>query len=176
MSATTHFCRSRTCWRGCPAWAASSFLARAITACAVWLDPQKIAARNLTADDVVNAIREQNVQVAAGQIGQPPIGSGLSFQYIVNAEGRLTDAKQFGDIVIKYGRGRPGDAVAGRGAGRTGRAGLQHEQQAGRQADGLGRDLPTARLQLHQDFRRGASGDGNAQATVSAGAGISNCV
>ncbi len=69
----------------------------------VWLDPQKIAARDLTADDVVNAIREQNVQVAAGQIGQPPIGSGLSFQYILNAEGRLTDAKQFGDIVIKFG-------------------------------------------------------------------------
>ena len=40
----------------------------------IWLDPQKLAARNLTADDVVNAIREQNVQVAAGQIGQPPIG------------------------------------------------------------------------------------------------------
>ncbi|HEX4119021.1 MAG TPA: multidrug efflux RND transporter permease subunit [Verrucomicrobiae bacterium] len=69
----------------------------------VWLNPEKIAARNLTADDVVNAIREQNVQVAAGQIGQPPIGSGLSFQYILNAEGRLTDAREFGDIVLKSG-------------------------------------------------------------------------
>ncbi len=69
----------------------------------VWLDPQKIAARDMTADDVINAIREQNVQVAAGQIGQPPIASGLSFQYILNAEGRLTDVKQFGDIVLKYG-------------------------------------------------------------------------
>ena len=53
----------------------------------VWLDPQKVAARDMTADDVINAIREQNVQVAAGQIGQPPIKSGLSFQYILNAEG-----------------------------------------------------------------------------------------
>ncbi len=69
----------------------------------IWLDPQKLAARNLTADDVVNAIREQNVQVAAGQVGQPPIGTGLSFQYIVNAQGRLTEAAQFGDIVIKAG-------------------------------------------------------------------------
>jgi hydrophobe/amphiphile efflux-1 (HAE1) family protein len=69
----------------------------------VWLDPQKLAARNLTADDVVESIREQNVQVAAGQVGQPPIGTGLSFQYIVNAQGRLTEAAQFGDIVIKAG-------------------------------------------------------------------------
>src|SRR3984957_18506665 len=49
----------------------------------IWLDPQKVAARDMTADDVINAIREQNVQVAAGQIGQPPIKSGLSFQYTV---------------------------------------------------------------------------------------------
>jgi len=69
----------------------------------IWLDPQEIASRNLTADDVIAAIREQNVQVAAGQIGQPPIGSGVSFQYIVNTQGRLTDEKQFGDIVIKNG-------------------------------------------------------------------------
>src|ERR1700691_344003 len=69
----------------------------------VWLDPQKIAARDLTADDVVNAIREQNVQVAAGQVGQPPVGQGVSFQYIVNTQGRLTDAKQFADMVIKNG-------------------------------------------------------------------------
>ena len=69
----------------------------------IWLDPQKLAARSLTADDVVDAIREQNVQVAAGQVGQPPIGPGLSFQYIVNAQGRLTEASQFGEIVIKAG-------------------------------------------------------------------------
>ncbi len=69
----------------------------------IWLDPEKVAARNLTADDVVNAIREQNVQVAAGAVGQPPINKGLSFQYIINAQGRLTDEKQFGDIVIKTG-------------------------------------------------------------------------
>jgi multidrug efflux pump len=69
----------------------------------IWLDPQKIASRNLTADDVINAIREQNVQVAAGQIGQPPIGQGVKFQYIVNTQGRLTDENQFADIVVKNG-------------------------------------------------------------------------
>ncbi|HEY3861676.1 MAG TPA: multidrug efflux RND transporter permease subunit [Verrucomicrobiae bacterium] len=69
----------------------------------IWLDPEKIASLNLTADDVVNAIREQNVQVAAGQIGQPPMAKGLSFQYIVNTQGRLTDESQFANMVIKNG-------------------------------------------------------------------------
>ena len=69
----------------------------------IWLDPEKIAARNLTADDVVNAIREQNVQVAAGSLGSQPMPKGLSFQYTVTTDGRLTDEKQFGDIVIKNG-------------------------------------------------------------------------
>jgi multidrug efflux pump len=69
----------------------------------LWLDPEKIAARGLTADDVINAVREQNVQVAAGQVGQPPMSKGVSFQYIVNVQGRLTDEAQFGDIVIKSG-------------------------------------------------------------------------
>src|SRR5256714_5203490 len=69
----------------------------------VWLDPEKVAARGLTASDVVNSIREQNVQVAAGVIGQPPIPSGVPFQFTVNAQGRLVDENQFGDIVIKSG-------------------------------------------------------------------------
>src|SRR6201996_5964745 len=55
----------------------------------LWLDPEKIASRGLTADDVINAIREQNVQVAAGTIGQQPMGKGVSFQLAVNAQGRL---------------------------------------------------------------------------------------
>jgi multidrug efflux pump len=69
----------------------------------IWLDPEKVASRNLTADDVVNAIREQNVQVAAGSVGAAPLAHPVSFQYIVNAQGRLTDEKDFGDIVIKTG-------------------------------------------------------------------------
>ena len=142
----------------------------------IWLDPQKIAARNLTADDVVNAIREQNVQVAAGQIGQPPIGQGVSFQYIVNTQGRLTDEKQFGGHRHQERAERPGDAPAGRGAGRIGGAGLQHEQQDRRPADRGGGHLPVARLQLDRNLRRGPRGDEKAQGTVSAGAGLPNCV
>ncbi|MGH8310506.1 MAG: efflux RND transporter permease subunit, partial [Steroidobacteraceae bacterium] len=60
----------------------------------VWLDPQKLAARNLTTGDIVAAIREQNIQVAAGQIGAPP-SEGAEFQLALNAMGRLTDEEQF---------------------------------------------------------------------------------
>jgi hydrophobe/amphiphile efflux-1 (HAE1) family protein len=68
----------------------------------VWLDPSKLAARNLTAGDVVAAIREQNVQVAAGQIGAPP-STTSQFQLQLNVKGRLTDEQQFRDIIIKTG-------------------------------------------------------------------------
>ena len=66
----------------------------------VWLDPQKVAARNLTAGDVVDAIREQNVQVAAGVIGQGPARD-AEFQLTVNTQGRLSSVEEFGDIVVK---------------------------------------------------------------------------
>jgi multidrug efflux pump len=66
----------------------------------IWLDPQKVAARNLTASDVVNAIREQNVQVAAGVVGQGP-SKGADFQLTVNTQGRLQSVEEFGNIVIK---------------------------------------------------------------------------
>ncbi|WP_437202213.1 efflux RND transporter permease subunit [Planctomicrobium sp. SH664] len=71
----------------------------------VWLDPQKLKAREMTAQDVVNALREQNVQVAAGQIGQPPIDLKTDFQYTVTALGRLSEPAQFEDIVVKTGEG-----------------------------------------------------------------------
>jgi multidrug efflux pump len=67
----------------------------------VWLDPQKVAARDLTASDVVGAIREQNVQVAAGTLGASPAAPGVDFQLSVNAAGRLVTEEQFGDIIIK---------------------------------------------------------------------------
>src|SRR6516162_992389 len=67
----------------------------------IWLDPQKVAARNLTASDVVNAIREQNVQVAAGRLGQPPTPSGQDFQLTLNTLGRLETEQQFRGIVLK---------------------------------------------------------------------------
>src|SRR5437016_5150997 len=67
----------------------------------VWLDPGKMSFRNLTANDVTQAIEQQNVQVAAGQIGQPPIPTGQVFQYTMSTLGRLTDPDQFADMVLK---------------------------------------------------------------------------
>ncbi|WP_305824492.1 efflux RND transporter permease subunit [Massilia brevitalea] len=66
----------------------------------VWLDPQKVAARGLVASDVVDAIREQNVQVAAGVIGQGP-SKDADFQLTVNTQGRLASVEEFGAIVVK---------------------------------------------------------------------------
>jgi multidrug efflux pump len=68
----------------------------------VWLDPQKVAARNLTAGDVVSAIREQNVQVAAGVVGASP-SKESEFQLTVNTQGRLQTPEEFADIIIKSG-------------------------------------------------------------------------
>jgi hydrophobe/amphiphile efflux-1 (HAE1) family protein len=69
----------------------------------LWLDPAKIAARNMDVDEVLKAVSEQNVQVAAGQIGGQPALPGTQFQYIVNAQGRLQTEQQFENIVIKNG-------------------------------------------------------------------------
>src|SRR3989440_3849350 len=69
----------------------------------IWLDPEKLASRNMTGGDVVRAIREQNLQVAAGTIGQPPVPSGQDFQLTISTQGRLLDEQQFGDIIIKQG-------------------------------------------------------------------------
>jgi multidrug efflux pump len=69
----------------------------------IWIDPDKLASRNLTAVDVVTAVKEQNIQVAAGAVGQPPIEKGLAFQYTLSALGRLTEAQQFANIIVKTG-------------------------------------------------------------------------
>src|SRR5438105_7451455 len=61
----------------------------------LWLDPQKMAAYNINAQDVIQAVQAQNIQVAAGQIGQPPTPSGQVTQYIITTLGRLEDADQF---------------------------------------------------------------------------------
>src|SRR3989440_554666 len=70
----------------------------------LWLDPDKLAARSMTAGDVVSAVQEQNVQVAAGIVGASPLPrQSAAFQYTVNAQGRLTEPSEFGDIVVKVG-------------------------------------------------------------------------
>ncbi len=70
----------------------------------VWLDPDRMHARDLTTQDVVDALREQNVQVAAGALGQPPTEGGQPFQYTLTTLGRLSDPLQFESIVVKAGK------------------------------------------------------------------------
>jgi hydrophobe/amphiphile efflux-1 (HAE1) family protein len=68
----------------------------------IWIDPDRAAARNLTAGEIVTALRTQNVQVAGGALGQPPYGNGNpAFQLPIQVQGRLTDPAQFADVVIK---------------------------------------------------------------------------
>ena len=67
----------------------------------IWLNPQKLAERNMTANDVVGAIRRQNVQVAAGVINGPPYSQGGELQMPINAQGRLTDPEEFQQIIVK---------------------------------------------------------------------------
>ncbi len=68
-----------------------------------WLDPNRMAARDLSASDVSKALQEQNVQVAAGSLGRPPVPQGQAFQYTLSTLGRLIDPAQFGNIVVKTG-------------------------------------------------------------------------
>jgi multidrug efflux pump subunit AcrB len=84
-----------------------------------WLDPAKMAALNLSAMDVVNAVGQQNLQVAAGQIGQQPVPKGQQFQLTINTLGRLVDPEQFEDIIIKAGPDdfMPQSAQGGGGGG-----------------------------------------------------------
>ncbi len=70
----------------------------------LWIDPDRLAARGLTANDVVQALREQNVQVAAGSLGQAPAPSGQMYQLSVRALGRLSEASEFENIILKSGR------------------------------------------------------------------------
>jgi multidrug efflux pump len=67
----------------------------------LWLDPDKMAAKGITPNDVTHAIEQQNAQIAAGQVGQPPAPTGQAFQYTINTLGRLTDEGQFRDMILR---------------------------------------------------------------------------
>ena len=132
----------------------------------LWLDPVRLAARSLTAGDVTAALREQNVQVAAGQVGQQPAPANQAYQISVRAVGRLSDPKEFEHIVVK--RAKDGSLIELRDVGR---AELGAESYGGQlryngvDAMGLGvlqlsnanalqvrRDVQTAMEQLAQRF------------------------
>ena len=67
----------------------------------IWLDPDKLSALGMTAGDVVQALRDQNVQVSGGSIGAPPNDGGTAFQYAVTTQGRFDDAREFRDVIVK---------------------------------------------------------------------------
>ena len=135
----------------------------------VWLDPDKVAAKGLTPGEVVNAIREQNVQVAAGAIGQQPVANPVAFELQINTQGRLVTEEQFGDIIVK--RGSHGETVQLRdvarielGAGEFALRSLLNNrsavaipvfQQPGSNALKLSRDVREAMERLKRNFPAG---------------------
>ncbi len=112
----------------------------------LWLDPDRLASRNLTAPDVVNALRDQNVQVAAGQVGQPPSANGQLYQISVRAVGRMSDPSEFDNIILK--RGDSGDLVRVKDVGRADLGAETYSSDLrfnGREAIGIGvTQLPNA--------------------------------
>ena len=78
-----------------------SFLGQRDYSMRVWLDPERMSVRKLSAGDVIAAIEQQNTQVAAGRIGQPPVAGKQVFQFTLSTVGRLTNSDQFGDMVLK---------------------------------------------------------------------------
>jgi HAE1 family hydrophobic/amphiphilic exporter-1 len=70
----------------------------------IWLDPDKMRARGLVPQDVIQALQQQSEQVTAGQIGAPPAPPGQSFQYTLNVMGKLSDPEQFGAVIVKTGK------------------------------------------------------------------------
>jgi hydrophobic/amphiphilic exporter-1 (mainly G- bacteria), HAE1 family len=105
----------------------------------VWLDPEKLKARSLDADDVVSALQDQSKEVTAGQVGMPPTPPGVNFQYTIDVEGRLTDVDQFANVIVKTGDN--GQITRVRDVGRV-ELGAQTYSQTftlnGKQAAGIG--------------------------------------
>ena len=128
----------------------------------VWLDPNKLHDYSLTTLDVVAAIQGQNVQVVAGQLGGPPVPPEQTFQFTVNALGRLEDVEQFQNIIIKSHarRNRPNRPHPGRRPGGTEPAVLQQFCRDERPQGGANPDLYLARRQCPDGRRRGAPGHG----------------
>ena len=125
----------------------------------LWLNPQKIAELGLSADDVVNAVRRQNVQVAAGVVNGPPYSDKGQLQLPINVEGRLSDPEQFGQIVIKNQNGVV-TRLERRRAHRDRRLAIQPAFAPRQQAGGGDPDLPGAGLERDRDLQSRARDHG----------------
>jgi multidrug efflux pump len=104
-----------------------------------WLDPQKMASLNLSATDVITAISQQNLQVAAGQIGQQPSTRGQQFQLTINTLGRLIEPEQFGAIILKAG-GQSLQQMSSSGGDSSGQGGQSQGGQSSGTTEGGGTD------------------------------------
>jgi len=85
----------------------------------IWMDPKKLFSYGLVPQDVIDAVKQQNQQVAAGQVGIPPVAAGQDFQYTVDLQGRLDDPAQFGNIVVKAQSANGGRIVRLKDVGRV---------------------------------------------------------
>ena len=111
----------------------------------IWIDPNQAAALDLTAGEIVNALRAQNVQVAAGTLGQPPYATGSAFQLNVETQGRLSDPEQFANVVIRTDPDGRQVRVSRCRAGRARRVGLCVEHLSVGRADRDPRRVPASR-------------------------------
>jgi multidrug efflux pump len=149
-----------------------------------WLDPAKLAALNLSATDVVTAISQQNLQVAAGQIGQQPVPQGQQFQLTINTLGRLVEPEQFGDIILKAGgqiksgtdsapggsssQGQAGQTTATFQGGPTDEGGSNSQGGPMSQATGIVRLRDVARVELgSRQYDQSCTLDGRPSVAVS---------
>ena len=125
----------------------------------IWLNPQKIAELGLSADDVVTAVRRQNVQVAAGVVNGPPYSDKGQLQLPINVEGRLSDPEEFGRDRHQEPE-RRGDPAQRRRAHRNRRLAIQPALAARQQAGGCDPDLPGAGLERDRNFQSRARDHG----------------
>ena len=133
----------------------------------LWVDPERLAALNLTAGDVANAVREQNMQVAAGHFGQQPTAAGQPFEFTITTLGRLSDPEQFDDIVLRTDADGRQVRVKDVGHVELGARNLDIDQQARRPAQRQPRRLRAARRQRHRHRRPRPRQDGGAEEELS---------
>jgi multidrug efflux pump subunit AcrB len=112
----------------------------------VWLDADKMATLNLSGMDVVAAIAQQNVQVAAGQIGQEPVPKGQQYQLTINTRGRLVDPEEFADIILKAGPSATAGSASSGGSSGQGGSGAASTAASGGQSGAAASNTGVVRL------------------------------
>src|SRR3954447_9636079 len=159
-----------------PGVAGINFIGQRDYSLRAWLDPDKLASLGLSAADVVTAISQQNLQVAAGQIGQEPVPRGQQYQLTINTLGRLTDPEEFADIILKAGTDVPLTQTSAASAGNAGQSApkaqsstsAQGQNQTYPQAVGVVRLRDVARVELgSQQYNQSCTLDGRPSVALS---------